>query len=70
MGQRRLSPNLTITIPGSNTPPKTPTRDWYSWETDIYPNTNDKASAGGADAARPPISTRLSKQRMPLPLYY
>lgn len=44
MGYRQPSPNLTITIPGSNTPPKTPTRHWHSLESDIYPSTIHKAS--------------------------
>ena len=65
MGHRRPSSNLTITIPGSNTPSKT-TRDWYSLEGDICPSMYHRVSASPRNASQK-ISTRLSKQRL---LYY
>lgn len=69
MGQRKP---LTITIPmspGSSMPPKTSSRDWYSWEQEIYLSGGRKESLGGDSAInRPSTAARLSKQQR-TPLY-
>jgi len=63
---------LTITIPntpGRIMPPKTFSRDWYSWEQEIYLNGGRKESLGGeSTGSRPSAGARLSKQQR-IPLY-
>ena len=67
IASRRPS-TLTLTTPTTpgTTPPKTPLRDLYSWERDLYVNNGDrKASVGESTISRPSMAARLSKQRFP-----
>jgi len=67
-GQRKP---LSITIPmspGSSVPPRTFSRDLYSWEQEIYFSGSCKESPGGDSVNRPSTAARLSKQQR-TPLY-
>jgi len=65
----RRPSTLTLTIPTTpgTAPPITPSRQWYSWERDIYADRGGRKESFGGESAisRPSVAARLSKQRLP-----
>lgn len=67
---RRPSGITIPTTPVMPTASKTPSREIYSWERDIYLGSNRRESVGEENISRPPMATRLSKQRVPPSVLY
>jgi hypothetical protein len=71
IGSRRPS-TLPLTNPTSfeATLPKTPSRDMFNWEREIYFNNGDRRASVGSMVNYPSAAARLSKQRLrPVTLY-